>query len=883
MTGLARSWPLGGRQAQVALLTAMALDRSADAAVLTGDAGVGKTRLADEVAERLTAQHMIVHRVVAGSSTHQAPFAGVLHLVSSDIVATLHQPTGALRLASALRDSLAAVDGRRCVVLVDDAHHLDEPTCAVLSQVLVSTGTFALVTVRDGAPMPESLHPVVHRDRCTWTRLTPLRRDECRVVVEEALGAPLDAETEQALWQASAGNPLYLRETVLAAHESDRLRLNGGLWELTGPLVVTDRLREVVASRLNRLSDAHRDLARRIALCEPLRVDVLDAHRSMVLEELLEAGHVSVDTRGDAGGVLLARLSHPVMAEVLRDELAPDDRRRLLSDHIAQLGDTTKLSPDEQVQAAVWSLEAGLPADAFVLLRAAQTARNARQPELMGTLAGAAVSAGGGWRALLLHSVALHEVGDHQRALDLMRQPFADERDELAVVRLVVHMQRVMQWGLDDADGAFAVLAEALDRVHEPLLQRLLLACQMSVLTFSDRPDDALAMLPSATSPEIAIRSLAGVATAVALTSTGRTAEALREIDALRQAELAEPGHNQALQPSLHLGMRSRANAEEGNLDRAIEDAASTFVDVVNNGESLGETWAALSAARAHGYAGRLATALRWTRQGALAAERGSLPMGRRAALTLGAYCAAQLGEDPERHLAAIIGLDLRRGFLRHELPVGLAWSLTVNGRADEGRDVIRHTLSGIDADAGPLTSHVFAVHEAARLGLADEVRDRVERLRGLVRSPLHAARLDDALARAGGSADECRAAADELRRLGAHLFAAEAYAVAADRAAAAGDRAMAGRCDADGSRCLTLCEGAATAAVGRLRSTATLTAREREIALLVSRGLTSRQIAERLVVSMRTVDNHVQHILGKLGAPSRAEIGRLLGHDHPA
>jgi predicted ATPase/DNA-binding CsgD family transcriptional regulator len=56
------------------------------------------------------------------------------------------------------------------------------------------------------------------------------------------------------------------------------------------------------------------------------------------------------------------------------------------------------------------------------------------------------------------------------------------------------------------------------------------------------------------------------------------------------------------------------------------------------------------------------------------------------------------------------------------------------------------------------------------------------------------------------------------------------------------------------------------------------LTPREREVALLVSQGLSNRQIAEKLVISKRTADAHVEHILAKLGAASRVEINALIG-----
>ena len=51
------------------------------------------------------------------------------------------------------------------------------------------------------------------------------------------------------------------------------------------------------------------------------------------------------------------------------------------------------------------------------------------------------------------------------------------------------------------------------------------------------------------------------------------------------------------------------------------------------------------------------------------------------------------------------------------------------------------------------------------------------------------------------------------------------------------------------------------------------LTAREWEVARLVAEGLSNRCIAQQLIVSERTVDTHVSHILRKLGLSSRAQI----------
>nr|WP_241265612.1 helix-turn-helix transcriptional regulator [Streptomyces boncukensis] len=63
----------------------------------------------------------------------------------------------------------------------------------------------------------------------------------------------------------------------------------------------------------------------------------------------------------------------------------------------------------------------------------------------------------------------------------------------------------------------------------------------------------------------------------------------------------------------------------------------------------------------------------------------------------------------------------------------------------------------------------------------------------------------------------------------------------------------------------------------GDRTGTASLTRREREVAELVAEGLSNREISERLVVSKRTADAHVEHILSKLGFSSRAQIAALL------
>lgn len=58
------------------------------------------------------------------------------------------------------------------------------------------------------------------------------------------------------------------------------------------------------------------------------------------------------------------------------------------------------------------------------------------------------------------------------------------------------------------------------------------------------------------------------------------------------------------------------------------------------------------------------------------------------------------------------------------------------------------------------------------------------------------------------------------------------------------------------------------------------LTAREREIALLAHQGLTNREIATRLFLSVRTVESHVYQARLKVGAASRRELARMVAAD---
>ena len=92
-----------------------------------------------------------------------------------------------------------------------------------------------------------------------------------------------------------------------------------------------------------------------------------------------------------------------------------------------------------------------------------------------------------------------------------------------------------------------------------------------------------------------------------------------------------------------------------------------------------------------------------------------------------------------------------------------------------------------------------------------------------------------------------------------------------ADRRGRGGLHAGAGRAGAGGVPAAVGGAGAAAPAPAAPR----LTERETEVLRLVAKGLSYKQIAERLVLSHRTVQNHVQNTLGKLQLHNRVELVR--------
>jgi DNA-binding CsgD family transcriptional regulator len=135
----------------------------------------------------------------------------------------------------------------------------------------------------------------------------------------------------------------------------------------------------------------------------------------------------------------------------------------------------------------------------------------------------------------------------------------------------------------------------------------------------------------------------------------------------------------------------------------------------------------------------------------------------------------------------------------------------------------------------------------------------------------------DHARALATGAAVPLEAAANRLAELGAALIAHEAATDAAAVWRADGHRRRAAACDELARRLAAGCEGARSPAARGDAGHVPLTVREHEVAVLAAAGLSSREIADKLYLSRRTVENHLQRIYDKLGVASRRQLAAIL------
>lgn len=859
-------WPLTGRHEALDTACSALLDDGSPAFFLVGEPGTGKTRLAHEILLRLEEQGRQTERVRASEAARGSPLAAIAHLVPAG--AANDPPT----LLRAMIDALPA----ELVIHVDDAHQLDESSALLLSQLCELGAAQMVVSMRLAAQVPNAIVRLRANDTVRTMTVESLDAISTDTLLHRVLGAPLDGAAEAQLLETSGGNPLFLRELVLGAIAEGTLREIAGVWRLDGNLGTNREVGDRILSRVEALGAEARQALEFIAVGEPIGLDDLErALDPALLEDLERQGLLRVEADGHRNAV---RLGHPVYGEVLRADLGHVRSRRLAREHAERVTAHGARRREDPLRIARWQIDAGIAPDPAVVLAGARIARHNSDWTTTSALARAALDAGADAGAPLL-AEALFELGQFEACERVVDTALAKgPADEAAFVQLRRSKALTLMWGKDNADDALAILAETAAATTDPNLKELLEFSRSSMLVWSGHAREALAVVePLLRSDEPRIAAQAALNVELAAATMGPAGRAVELADEWFPIHLALPDLAGINNPGNHLVTKAVALTNAGRLDEAHALADFGYGAAVNNRSLIGQMWFALELGRIALMRGDALTADRWFRE-QVALCRGT---GHRRPVTLGlgglAIASAYLGEaDAAR--AAVTEMDAVPGAILELLSVEAArargWTLAAEGDLSNARAAFLDGAAEADRRGITLMA-ALARFDALRVG------DRNQRDALATAATDCDSRIIELAARWAESLDDApalEAVSAEFETLGGFMFAAEVAAAAAAAWRASGESRRGTAAEQRADALARQCRGAKAPTLTTVDTVVALTPREREIALLVAQGMTSKDIGERLFLSARTVSNHLQNVYTKLGISKRSEVADALG-----
>lgn len=914
---------LVGRDTELTRLRAVIPTTGKGAAVLIeGEPGIGKSTLARAATTLATHEGCRVLWAAADELGQALPLRPLLdafhgmdnprltavrHLLRGEFTADLDPVAAAsehmLTLVADLCDIIPVV------LVVDDLQWADQATIRVWERLARTASRTALLTIGVTRPTPVRAElSALRRTATTVLHLEGLRDNEVTDLLAGLAGGQPGPALRRIATDA-AGNPLYLTELVAALTRAGRLRLGDGEVELeSGP--VPRSLLAAIADRLDFLPrDVRGDLRAAALLGLEFLVDDLAIIQNRRVPDLVRA----IDQARTAGvlGETDGKLSfrHPLIRAALYDEIPPPVRtawHRDAARALAEAGAPVHRVARQLLQAvtmddadpldellldwlagAAATLVAQAPRDTAELLRQAcrrTPATTTRGIRLAANLAEAQYRTGDAIeaertarRALAAASdpdvlVELHWTISQSRAfvgrvdasLDSLGRALAlpgvsaKQRARLLVLTARAHrnLGEVSLAG-DLAAEALATAEEVGDKwavawsLHVLIVVSVMRGDVVGALPLFDRALDVVADDPAL----IDLGMLLEINKAVALGDLDRydeafgTAARVRRIaDRAGSVPRLAQARSALAQLLFEAGQWDDARCEAEALPDAMKDPAATCCD--------------------HGVAaviafhrGNVDTARRHLDRAAPSAEH----IGNRviSALTLARSLDHEVTDEPDQALAVLVSCLAHR-------PEEL----------DEVEDLLPE-----------------AARLAAGAGMADVVADAAARATGLAGR--------GQVPHRQGSAAYCRGlldgnvallllAADKFAVAGRPLWEAKALEAAALRSAQDGDRGAARtaftRADEiyerlgaawDVARLRAAMRGYGMRRGSRNRHRQasagweSLTPSEAKVARLVAEGLANREIAERLVLSVRTVESHVSHVLAKLGMRSRVDIVR--------
>ena len=258
------TWPLTARGPSLERLGKLYADSTIGGVVLTGPAGVGKTRLGEEALRSAASAGRPTARAVGHPATQSIPLGALAHMLPVDLA---HDVGGGIGeddravLFHGARVSLTEQAGsHRLLLMVDDVDQLDDTSLALLLPLMIDRTVFLVATIRSGLALPAVIASLVKDSHMLLERLPTLTRDEVVTLLYRVLDGPVDTSSVDRLAAVSDGNLQVLREIVLQAREQGVLIHKDGVWQLTG-LPSSAQLEDLVVSHLADLElDAQRML-----------------------------------------------------------------------------------------------------------------------------------------------------------------------------------------------------------------------------------------------------------------------------------------------------------------------------------------------------------------------------------------------------------------------------------------------------------------------------------------------------------------------------------------------------------------------------------------------------------------------------------------------
>lgn len=846
--------------------------------VLAGPAGVGKTRLAAEVAKAAGSLDYNTAHVASTMSAASFPFGPFAPLLPVSDLAR-DDLLGLLRQASEALMNLAG-KGRRLLLVVDDAHLLDDGSAALVHQLVRASSCSLLASVRTPAPTPDSITALWKDELSERIDLGPLSQADIEELAAKTLGGPVAGTSVQWLWSTSRGNALYLRELVVGALESGSLVDDNGIWTLRLPLTAPDRLVELVASRLSSLAPDTVKVIELLAIGEPLGLKLLEGVASAeALEEAEDAGLMEVRRDGQR---LNARLAQPVYGEVLRQRLPQSRLHRLLPVLAALLEGTGARRREDVLRIARWQLDGGGPGDPEILGRAARLASSMFDRDLSARLARAAYDSGGGVAAGLALGEAEFSLGRHQEAETVLAAlvPLCSTDMEIAQVANA----RAYNLGVLMANpaAASAVLKEALWAMTDVSARLRIVARLASKLLFEGDPEAALAAAEELLASEEDMHVYRGAyasSTSWALLGRGdRAVEvARRGFEAHRRAK----DSNQL--PEVQLIGSVLGHAAVGRLAEAEADAKTGYEACLAVGDNEGVATFALLRGWVYveqGLLGRAAknflegasinreirddAALRWCLGGLALAE------GMAGRAVEAAAATSELDDLPPTWMTIFEAELIKRG---------RAWASVAAGDVSLACDMLTRAAEPAALDH-QWVAEAHLLHDVARLGEPASVAPRLADLAIVIDGDLSTAFARHTAAMVRRSAGQLEEASLGFEAVGAWLLAAEARSAAGVIYQSEGTSRKAKAAERRTAELVALCGDVRTPGLPSGGAIDQLTRREKEVATLAAAGVSSKDIAARLFLSIRTVDNHLHHAYTKLGVTSREELALALASE---